>query len=276
MRPLRHLHGVTVFAGVLFAAGTAIAQPVRYQSVVFGKVEVKHDVEFRLATNAKGVVEKLKLDVYQPAGDSERVRPAVLWLHGGGFRPGSDKTQSYIVRMSTEFAKRGYVSVAPDYRVSAEPGDPMQKLKDAVEDCRAGLAWMKTHAAELGVDPQRIAVGGGSAGGFIAVSLVAVENAEAAKTKAAGLFALVDLWGSPGTGRMMGSMDEHFPPTVIVHGTADQSVPFSQSEALAARLKTLGIMCTLLPLPGAPHTPTSHMDTIIETTTAFVFEALKK
>src|SRR5581483_3076569 len=109
---------------------------------------------------------------------------AVLWLHGGGFRPGSDKTQGYIVRMATEFAKRGYVSVAPDYRVSDQPGDPMQKLKDAVEDCRAALAWMKTHGAELGIDPARIAVGGGSAGGIAAISLAALEAAEATKAEA--------------------------------------------------------------------------------------------
>src|SRR5471030_2121948 len=105
MHPPRLFTGVAFFASVLFAADTALAQPVRYQSVVFDQVEVKHNVEFRTATNVKGESETLKLDVYQPAGDSERARPAVLWLHGGGLRPGSDKTQSYIVTMSTEFAK---------------------------------------------------------------------------------------------------------------------------------------------------------------------------
>ena len=83
MRSSRHLPGVAFFAGVLFTTGTVFAQPVRYQSVVFDKVDVKRNVEFRTATNAKGQSETLKLDVYQPAGDSERSRPAVLWLHGG-------------------------------------------------------------------------------------------------------------------------------------------------------------------------------------------------
>ncbi len=266
-----------MLAGVLLGATAAFAQPVRYQSVVFDQVDVKVDVEFRTATNVAGAAERLKLDVYQPAGDANRGRPAILWIHGGGFRPGSDKQQKYIVAMSTAFAKRGYVSVAPDYRVRAVQGqDRMPTLEDAVEDCRAALDWMKTHAAEFGIDPQRIAVGGGSAGGMIAVSLVAVENAAAAKNRSPRLFALVDLWGSPQDDFMLGKVDEHYPPTIIVHGTADQSVPFSQSEALAARLKAKGIKHELMPIPGAPHTPTAHMDAFVERTAAFVFAALKK
>ena len=264
-------------AGLLVTAASAFSAPVRYQSVVFDQVDVKSDVEFRTATNVKGVADSLKLDVYQPAGDAQRMRPAILWIHGGGFRPGSDRKQKYIIAMSTEFAKRGYVSVAPDYRVSAEQGpDRMRVLQDAVEDCRAALVWVKTHAAELGVDPQRIAVGGGSAGGMAAVSLVAVENADAVKNRTPKLFALIDLWGSPKEGFMLGTVDEHYPPTIIVHGTADQSVPFAQSEALVARLKAKGIKHELMPIPGAPHTPTDHLDAIVEKTAAFVFAALKK
>ena len=75
---------------------------------------------------------------------------------------------------------------------------------------------------------------------------------------------------------MLGSVDGHYPPTIIVHGTADQSVPFSQSEALAARLKAKGIEHELMPILGAPHTPTDHLEAIVERTAAFVFAALKK
>ena len=82
---------VALVASFLFATAAAFAEPVRYKSVVFDKVDVKKDVEFRTVTNVKGETETLKLDVYQPAGDTERKRPAILWLHGGGFRPGSDK-----------------------------------------------------------------------------------------------------------------------------------------------------------------------------------------
>ena len=149
-------------------------------------------------------------------------------------------------------------------------------LVDAVEDSRTALAWMKAHALELGIDANRLAVGGGSAGGMAAVSVVALENADRAKRGAPPLFAFVNLWGSPAEDFMLGKVDATFPPTVTVHGTADQSVPFRQSETLVAKLKAAGVKHELMPIPGAPHTPTAHMEVILQTTSAFVFAALKK
>jgi acetyl esterase/lipase len=261
----------------LFLAATAFAQSARYESPIFEKVDVKSDVVFHTAKNVKGENEALKLDIYTAAGDTERNRPAIVWFHGGGFRPGNDKKQSYVVAMSKHFAKRGYVCIAPDYRVREEQGrgpDRLPTLKDAVEDGHAALAWVRSHAAELGLDPQRIAVGGGSAGGQLATSLVALENIAAAKNKTAGIFAYVDLWGSPTEDFMLAKVDEHYPPTVIVHGTADRSVPFANSETLVARLKQKGIKHELVAIPDAPHTPTAHMDAFVKTVSAFVAKAL--
>jgi len=257
--------------------GSSASASVRYRQPVFEKVDITRGVVFRSASNAKGVTEELRLDVYHPAGDTLRARPAIIWIHGGGFRTGTDRTQKYIVALSTQFAQRGYVSVAPDYRVRAEGlVDRMPPLRDAVEDCRAALEWVRNHAAEYGIDPSKMAVGGGSAGGMTAVSLVAVENTDAAKTARPKIFALIDLWGSPAAGVMMGDVDRNYPPTLIVHGTADQTVPFSQSEALAARLKSAGIEHELMPIAGGAHTPTDHLDAIVETTAAFLYSALKK
>ncbi len=273
----RLLPRVVYLTGFFATAASAFAQSGRYASVVFDQVDIKANVVYRTATNIKGEAEALKLDVYQPAGDAERKRPAILWLHGGGFRPGNDKQQKYVVAMATAFAKRGYVGVAPDYRVRADQGkDRIPTLKDAVEDGRAALAWVRSHATELGVDPNRIAVGGGSAGGELAVSLVALENTAAAKAGTTRIFALIDLWGSPPEDFTLAGVDENYPPTVIVHGTADQSVPFANSEAFVARLKAKGIKNELMPIPGAPHTPTNHMDEFVKTVSAFVFAALKK
>lgn len=275
--PLPLLFRRVALGVTLFGASAVFAQTGRYESVVFNEVDLTSDVVFRTAKSFQGKDETLKLDVYKPASDTERRRPAILWIHGGGFRPPNDKQQKYIVAMATAFAKRGYVCVSADYRVRAEQeADRMPILRDAVEDCRAALAWMKSHAAELGIDPQRLAVGGGSAGGMVAVSLVALENAEAARNRTTPLFALINLWGSPKDGFMMGDVDKSYPPTVIVHGTADQSVPFAQSETLVARLKAAGIRHELLPIPGAPHTPTAHLEAIVKTTAAFVAAALPR
>jgi acetyl esterase/lipase len=249
------------------------AGPTRYRDVAFAEVAVSSDVPFRQAVNAAGTLETLALDVYQPAGDREARRPAILWIHGGGFRPGNDKRQKYIVTMATEFAKRGFVSVAPDYRVRAEVGpDRMPALKDALEDCRGALAWVRAHAADYRIDASRIAIGGGSAGGMIAVNLAALEGRAAGGPT--GVFALVDLWGSPAASLRVTAVGPAFPPTIIVHGTADELVPFSQSEQLAAELQQHGVAHELHAIAGAPHTPAAAMPDILQWTSAFLHRAL--
>ena len=249
----------------------------RYMNPLFAKVEVKENIPFRTVTNNKGASEELRLDVYRPSGDKETARPAILWIHGGGFRPGNDKKQKYIVVMATEFARRGYVSVAPDYRVRENPKADFQgTLRDAVEDCRAALQWMKSESNTLGMDPLRMAVGGGSAGGMTAVSLVALENNRAARSGDPGIFALVNLWGSPVLSSLLSEIDRRFPPTVIVHGKLDKTVPFEQSVQLAARLKEVGIPCHLFAIPDAAHTPSEHLPAIVETCAKFLHEILVK
>jgi len=250
-------------------------RPIRYRDVVFQKVERTEDVAFRTATSSTGASVPLALDLYQPAADNERGRPAIIWIHGGGFRPGNDRRQKYIVGMSEAFALRGWVSIAPDYRVRANPDpDRLPALRDALEDCRAALAWVREHAVTYGIDPARIAMGGGSAGGMIAVNLAGVENADAAREKRPGVFALVDLWGSPAAALLVADIGPSYPPTFIIHGTADPTVPFSQSEALAAALKAKGIPHELYAIPGAAHTPTQDMADLVARTVAFVYPTL--
>jgi acetyl esterase/lipase len=272
-----HPAHTSLFVAALFASAVASAQAQRYESPIFEKVDIKSDVVFHTAKNVKGENEALKLDIYTPAGDTMKGRPAIVWFHGGGLRVGNDKKQGYVVSMSNEFAKRGYVCISADYRVREQPGqgaERMATLRDAVDDGRAALAWVRAHAAELGIDAQRIAIGGGSAGGWVATSLAALENNDAVKNKTAKLFAYVDLWGSPNDGFLYGNIDQDYPPTVIVHGTADQSVPFSNSEKLVATLNSKGVKHQLIPIPDAPHTPTTHLPEFVKTVSAFVAKAL--
>jgi len=265
--------GAALAATLVLTAGAGQPGARRYRDAVFPSVSISEHVPFRQAVNVKGAVDALTMDVYQPAGDAEDRRPAILWIHGGGFRPGNDKRQKYIVTMATEFAKRGYVCFAPDYRVRAEIGpDRLPALKDALEDCREALGWVRSHAAEYRVDPARVAVGGGSAGGMVAVNLAALEGTPSGASK--GVFALVDLWGSPAPALKVAGVGPNFPPTIIVHGTADELVPFGQSEQLAAELKAHGVPHELRAIPGAPHTPTTAMSDILDWTSAFVFRAL--
>ena len=249
---------------------------VRYKTALFEHVEIQQDIVFRKVENCRGTIESLSLDVYTPEGDRARQRPAILWIHGGDFRPGINKRHHPIVHMSTEFAKRGYVCFATDYRVCENPdADRLGALCDAVEDCRAALEWIREQAQVYGVDPTRIAIGGGSAGGMIGVSLCALEAQDAARHNRPGICALADLWGSPRIDLVLSPLDERFPPTVIVHGTGDEVVPFERSQKLAETLGQLGVHHLLCALPDAPHRPIARLPEIVETVARFFYTALE-
>jgi acetyl esterase/lipase len=260
--------GSMVVAG--FALPLAAAQPVRYAAPIFNQVGMTADIVLRTAQTPAGERQELRLDVYEPAPDTERSRPAILWLHGSGM----NRKQNYIVRLATEFAMRGYVCVASDYRRDEAAVPRGRMLQDGIEDAQAALTWVRSHTQEYGIDPRHIALGGGSAGGVIAWNVIEATNEDAARTGTPEIFAFVDLWGSPSAPYLKAPIGRHFPPTIIIHGTADQSVPFRNSEILDARLAELGITHKLLPLPGARHTPIDQIDLIVRASAQFIYEQL--
>ncbi len=112
----------------------------------------------------------LKLDLYLPAGDSHEPHPAIVFVHGGGWRAG---VRANFAPMAIRMAERGYVAATISYRLSPEAPYPA-----AIHDAKAAVRWVRAHAGEYGIDPGRIAIAGGSAGGQIA-ALTGVTNGEA-------------------------------------------------------------------------------------------------
>ena len=98
------------------------------------------------------------------AGSSDALRPAVVWIHGGGY-VGGDPAQDHGLCNLIARRTHGLV-VSVDYRRA-----PQHPYPAALEDCWSGLTWVHEHAKELGVDPSRVAVGGSSAGGGLAAAL---------------------------------------------------------------------------------------------------------
>src|SRR6185436_11342997 len=92
------------------------AAPLRYRDPVFATVTKTTDVVYGSAVDQNGTTQSLKLDVYQPTGDAVSKRPAMVWVHGGGFSSGN-KTSPEIVAEANDLAKKGYVSVSIDYRL---------------------------------------------------------------------------------------------------------------------------------------------------------------
>jgi acetyl esterase/lipase len=104
-----------------------------------------------------------KLDVYLPAGETEgKRRPALVWIHGGGWTGGT-KNEARAANVCGTAADAGYVAVSIDYRL----GDGAWPTH--LFDCKNAVRFLRANAAHYGVDPERIAVAGGSAGGHLAL-----------------------------------------------------------------------------------------------------------
>ena len=132
-KPKRRMRRLTalvaaVVIGIVALTGCAIVKPpgdapLRYRDQVFSDVTVTHDLQYGSAVNSNGDTEALKLDLYQPTGDTVTKRPAVVWVHGGGFS-GGDKGAGPSPDLANKFAKLGYVTVSINYRLTRTTAAP--------------------------------------------------------------------------------------------------------------------------------------------------------
>jgi acetyl esterase/lipase len=114
--------------------------------------------------------EKLELFVATPPGHTTSAQaPAIVLFHGGGFKSG---TVSQFQSQSEHLARRGMVAIRVRYRLTSAAGVEVQ---DCVEDAISAMRWVREHAPKLGVDPNRIASGGGSAGGYLAAATLLID-----------------------------------------------------------------------------------------------------
>lgn len=217
---------------------------------------------------------KLNLYIFRPT--AAKNAPAIVFFFGGGWKSGTP--QQFEVQCR-ELAKRGMVAITADYRVESRHGvKPTQCLADA----RSAIRWVRAHAEQLGVDPQRIAAGGGSAGGHLAACtpfITEFDEPREDKTVSAVPNALVlfnpalvlapiegfdaEGFGTRVPAERMGTKPENLspahhitknaPPTIIFHGREDTTVPFASAEAFTAKMKSLGNRCELHGFDGQKH-----------------------
>ena len=223
----------------------------------------------------------LKLDLARPkAGDGPF--PAVVCIHGGGFRAGS--RESYDA-LCVRLAQKGYVAVTVSYRLA-----PKYQFPAAVHDTKAAVRWVRANAARYKVDPDRVGATGGSAGGHLAQFLGV--TAEVKEFEGDGgnpgvssrVACVVNVYGPSDFTKSYGkSVDaaEVLPlflggnletarrahvrasplswvtpnaaPTLCIHGTEDKYVAHEQAVWLVDRLKASAVEAELLTLPGAGH-----------------------
>ena len=217
-------------------------------------------------------LKRLKLYIFQPLERKEGEKiPAIVFFHGGGFTQGS---ASNFTPQCMYLADKGIVSITVEYRLKNQRGElPLICISDA----KSAIRWVREHAAELNIDENRIAAGGGSAGGHLAASTALLkgfdevnENLKISSVpNALVLFnPVLDipeiLYQLPK--RMVIAIKDReteispmhnlvtgAPPTIIFHGTFDESVPFHQAIKYCDKMKEFGNRCEVVPLEKLGH-----------------------
>jgi acetyl esterase/lipase len=226
--------------------------------------------------------EELRLDLAMPA-EGAGPFPAVLCLHGGGWVAGERKQMAQTIEV---LARRGYVAVAPDYRLA-----PQHRFPAQLEDCKAVVRWLRANATTYKIEPNRIGAVGLAAGGHLACLLGVTHRDDGFEGKggnpepSSGVQAVVSLsgptdltqpvWGKVAVERnlvpLLGGTIEQVPnayraaspmtyasrggpPFLFIHGAADRVVPASQAQALAEKLRQAGGSARIVLLEGEGQT----------------------
>ncbi|MDE0104630.1 MAG: alpha/beta hydrolase [Bryobacterales bacterium] len=254
----------------LMAAIPVVAQPQR-PGARPGAGQLPEGVQVRSDIAYDERSEAQELDLYLPPEADGGLRPAIVVVHGGGWRSG-DKQGGQWSRIPAEYASRGYVAISVNYRLSGEAPWPAQ-----VEDVKAAVRWLRAHGGDLRVDAQRIGAYGNSAGAHL-VSLLGLVRAEdglegtgpnqdhSSVVQAVCASATpTDFlnWGAEGRlpqrlgGTFLAGPPETLadrakqaspityarkgaPPFLLIHGTADRTVPIQQSDRFAKALRDAG------------------------------------
>ena len=241
---------------------------------------------------------KLEKDVvYAEAGNYELLldiayhekidppRPAIVHIHGGGWRGGSKNSRTALM-----YAQMGYVGVSINYRLSGDAPFPA-----GVHDCKAAIRWVRANAAKYGVDPKHIGIIGSSAGGHLC-ALLGTSGGDAYLEGDLGnleyssrVQCVIDEWGPtdflrmddvPGAIHHLGPsspeslwigapitkrkdlvrkanpisyVDSKDPPILMIHGEKDRTVIIGQSELLSAALRKAGVVAKFVRVKNAGH-----------------------
>lgn len=210
----------------------------------------------------------LLLHIFEPPGFkvTDR-RPCFLIIHGGGW---SGMEPRRMFPFAAHFAKLGMVGISVQYRLSSKHTD--FTVFDCVKDARSAMRYVRAHAAELGIDPQKIVASGGSAGGHLAAATALFDgvNEDTDDLKVSPvpnalvlLFPVIDTstegYGNAKIGpRWQEISPVHqvragVPPTIIFHGTADTTTPFKGAKAFQEAMVKAGNRCELDVHEGGLH-----------------------
>jgi len=267
--------GYHFLAPTYLAIGVGLEELINKRPAVPETIEEFKNVEYK-SVNGKS----LQLNIYKPKNLTKRA-PLLVFIHGGGWSGG--ERADYLVYLIA-FAKKGYVTATVSYRLTNVAPYPA-----CAEDITDAVQWLFKNGEKYSYDPDRIALIGGSAGAHLALLAAygwkkpgEIPDTLANPVSKHRIKAVVDIYGptdlttefsrtnSTVTGFLHCTYEQapevfleaspiHYlnknnPPTMILHGTSDQTVPISQSDLLKARLDSLGVPNLYYRVPLWPHT----------------------
>ncbi|MBN2806784.1 MAG: alpha/beta hydrolase [Prolixibacteraceae bacterium] len=221
----------------------------------FNTITVSKDLPYR-----EGDSESWKLDLAMPLNFGSEVRPALVIVHGGGWRAGSKSVDVYQ-KMMVDYAQKGYVTINVEYRLIGEAEFPA-----CIEDVKCAVRWLRAHAEELRVDPERIGAYGHSAGAHLALMLAMVPDTAGLEGDGGwddySSRVNVAAAGSPPTelGRDVPMAKEEWwpigyiaadhPPLFLIQGTSDPIVLPERTRDFVEKMKTAGANIDYLEIEG--------------------------
>jgi acetyl esterase/lipase len=229
--------------------------------------------------------ERLRLDIYRNRERPSRPAPAVIQVHGGAWLSGSRHEQG--IPLLNHLASLGWTGFNIDYRLS-----PKATWPDHIVDVKSAIAWVRAHAGELGIDPELIAITGGSAGGHLTALAGLTENdpalqpnfedADTSVLAAVPFYGVYDLTDTDSAyyphlrewtfeqvviKRALADAEDLYreasprwrvhqdaPPFMVLHGERDTLVPVADAREFVAELRRLSRSeVRYVELPGAEH-----------------------
>jgi predicted esterase len=230
---------------------------------------VTPNITYGNAVNLENQTVQLQLDMYQPTGDKVVTRPAIVWAHGGSFCCGN-KTSPELVDEATTFSKEGYLNVSIDYRLES-PGcsgsfsNCVPAIQEATADAQTAVRFLRTHAVKYGIDPNRIAIGGSSAGAIAALNVGYSTSADPSARVRAAL-------SISGAQLVAGTISAGDAPALDFHCTTDPLVPYSWAVNTINSAKAAGLDAFLESWNETCHVPyAEHRQQILDQSRNFLW-----
>ena len=238
-----------------------------YAQIVIDNIEIESHIY-----KTRGL-KRLELTVFQPAHkETDEKLPAIIFFHGGGLR----ERHTWEFRpQSAYLVNRGMVAVVATYTVKRHG----RTIFESIADAKSAIRWIRVHADELGIDENRIAAGGGSAGGYLAACSALIKNYDeknenlsiSSIPNALVLFnprLVLPVMGDPPLSKkeiryLNGRTVEEIspvhnvykgaPPTIIFQGTADKLISIQESQRFCEEMNNYGNTCEVFLYEGREH-----------------------